>query len=366
MPTMNSQTELSQAEIVAQLQAQLTNVFSVAAVDVSPEQAVRFRGHLQQDSERAFDELSYRFALLDYTPMLARDSEQDVLVAVPGVARPKPSRAWINLALFLATVLSTLWTGSSYEDGSLLSGAPFAFTLLFILGTHEFGHYFAARHYQAAVTLPYFIPMPILGLVGTMGAVIQLRSPIQNRKQLFDIGVAGPLAGLVVAIPFLIYGLSTSPVQLTMTEPDSVFMQEGNSLLYLGLKYLVHGQILPRDGLDVSINSVAFAAWFGLLITSLNLLPVGQLDGGHTAYALLGRRAWRLAAIIIGGLLALGAVSWSGWFLWAFMTFIFGWRHPPPLNDHTPLDQRRKVLGVVMLAIFILVFTPVPLKIIST
>jgi membrane-associated protease RseP (regulator of RpoE activity) len=263
--------------------------------------------------------------------------------------------------------LSTLWTGSLYEDGGgLLSGVPFAFTLLLILGTHEFGHYFAARHYQAAVTLPYFIPMPVLGLVGTMGAVIQLRSPIKNRKQLFDIGVAGPLAGLIVAIPFLVYGLSTSPVHTTPTEPGYIIWQEGNSLLYLGLKYLIHGQILPHAGLDVSMNSVTFAAWFGLLVTSLNLLPVGQLDGGHTAYALLGRRAWNLAALVIGGLVALGAVSWYGWFLWAFMVFIFGWRHPPPLDDLTPLDQRRKVLGVVVLIIFILVFTPVPMKVITT
>lgn len=364
---MNIEIGISpQPTAIEQLRAQLAGIFSIIAVDVPhpPDRAIRFRGHLQQEPERAFAELSRRFEPLDYTPRLARDEEngnQDVVIAMRGVVRPRPSRAWINGVLFLATVLTTLYTGRLHESGgSLLSGAPFAFTLLVILGTHEFGHYFAARYHRAAVTLPYFIPMP-LSLVGTMGAVIQLRSPIYNRKQLFDIGVAGPLAGLVVTIPLLIYGLSTSSVE---PPPRFDYWQEGNSLLYLGLKYLVHGKILPGDGLDVSINSVTFAAWFGLFVTSLNLLPVGQLDGGHVAYALFGRRAWWLARTVAVVLLALSFLGWSGWFLWVILPFVFGLRHPPPLNDHTPLDRRRKALGVVMIVVFILVFTPIPIKIV--
>lgn len=353
---------------------QLTGIFSVAAVDVPqpPDQVIRFHGYLQQEPEQAFDELSRRFEPLDYTPTLTQDegnSDQDVLVAVRGVVRPRPSQARINLVLFLATVLTTLYAGSLYEEGGLLSGAPFAFTLLAILGTHEFGHYFAARYHQAAVTLPYFIPLP--SSIGTMGAVIQLRSPIRSRKQLFDIGVAGPLAGLAVAIPLLIYGLSTSPVKpmsvlkQMAAETGRMQMQEGNSLLYLGLKYLVHGRILPGDGLDVSMTPMTFAAWIGLFVTCLNLLPLGQLDGGHVAYALFGRRAWWLARITVVGLLMLGFMGWPGWFLWVFLPLLFGLRHPPPLNDRTPLDHRRKILGGVMILIFILVFTPVPFKAIS-
>jgi membrane-associated protease RseP (regulator of RpoE activity) len=198
--------------------------------------------------------------------------------------------------------------------------------------------------------------------LGTMGAVIRLRSPIRNRKQLFDIGVAGPLAGLVVAIPLLLYGLSTSPV-----EPPPVrtpYLQEGNSLLYLGLKYLVHGRILPGGGLDVSMNAITYAAWIGLFVTCLNLLPLGQLDGGHIAYALFGRRAWWLARSAALGLLVLGFTGWMGWFLWVILPFALGLQHPPPLNDHTPLDRRRKALGVLMILIFILVFTPVPFKVV--
>jgi hypothetical protein len=211
---------ISEPTIIDKLRAQLAGIFSIALVDVPkpPDNAIRFRGYLQQEPEQAFAELSRRFEPLDYTPTLSRDEEnggQDVLVAVRGVARPKPSRAWINLVLFGATVFTTLLAGSFYEGGGLLSVVPFAFTLLLILGTHEFGHYFVARYHRAAVTLPYFIPFPSLpGMLslGTMGAVIQLRSPIRDRKQLFDIGVAGPLAGLVVAIPLLILGLSQSPV----------------------------------------------------------------------------------------------------------------------------------------------------------
>lgn len=359
---MNVETDFSsQDTIIERLRLQLLGLFDVSTVEVlqPPEQAIRFRGRLRQEAEWAFDELVQRLEPLDYTPMLTRDEEhgdQDVLVAVQGVARPRPAQAWINLVLFLATVLSTIYAGS--RGGNLRSGVTFAFTLLTILGTHEFGHYFVGRYYRAAVTLPYFIPMPI-GL-GTLGAVIQLRSPIRDRKQLFDLGVAGPLAGLVVAIPLLIYGLSQSPVQPPPVEDP--YLQEGNSLLYLGLKYLVHGRILPADGLDVSMNSMTFAAWIGLFVSCLNLLPLGQLDGGHVTYALFGRRAWWLSRATVGVLLPLSLLGWSGWLLWAILPFMFGLQHPPPLNDHTPLGRRRQVLGVVMILIFVLVFTPVPFR----
>jgi membrane-associated protease RseP (regulator of RpoE activity) len=356
--------------IINQLRAQLAGLFNIVLVDVPkpPDQAIRFRGYLQEEPERAFAELARRLEPLDYTPTLTRDDEnggQDVLVAVRGVVKPRPSRAWINGALFVITVFTTLLAGSYYEGGGLLSGTPFAFTLLAILGTHEFGHYFVARYHRAAVTLPYFIPFPALSgmlSLGTMGAVIQLRSPIRNRKQLFDIGVAGPLAGLVIAIPMLIYGLSQSPVGPPPI--NSGYLQEGNSLLYLGLKYLVHGRILPGDGLDVQMNSMTYAAWIGLFVTCLNLLPMGQLDGGHIIYALFGRRAWQIARLTAGALFVLGFMGWMGWFLWVILPLVFGLRHPPPLNDHTPLDGRRKLLGIAMIAIFVLVFTPVPFKVI--
>ncbi len=366
----NINTDMQLTPEIAKLYAQLTGIFSVSSIDVPqpPNRVIRFYGRLQQEPEWAFDELRRRFEQLNYTPTLTRDGGDkggDLLIAMRGVTRPRPAQTAINVVLFIVTLLTTLYAGSLYEGGSLLSGAPFAFTLLAILGTHEFGHYFIARRHGAAVTLPYFIPFPaapgMLSL-GTMGAVIQLRSPIRDRKQLFDIGVAGPLAGLVVAIPLLIYGLSQSPVRPLPTHPGTMYIQEGNSLLYLALKYLVHGQILPRDGLDVSITSMTYAAWIGLFVTCLNLLPVGQLDGGHIAYALFGRRAWWLAQLSVVALVVLALKGWVGWFLWAILPLVFGLRHPPPLNDYTPLDFKRRVIGVMMIGVFILVFTPVPFK----
>ncbi len=362
------------ADIIAQLRYQLAGLFNVVAVDVPdpPAEAIRFHGYLQQDAETAFDEIRQRFEPIGYTPNLGRsDNRQapDVVVAMRGVAQARPSRAWINLLLFGVTVLTTLYAGKQAGEG-LLSGLPFAVTLLVILGTHEFGHYFAARWHKADVTLPYFIPMlPGLSLLGTLGAVIQMRSPIRDRKQLLDVGVAGPLAGLVIAIPLLIYGLSLSPVEPfpppeEMSPNDSAYLVEGDSLLYIGLKYLVKGERLPQGNIDVNLHPIAWAGWVGLLVTCLNLLPMGQLDGGHVVYALIGRRAWPLARLTAVAMLAMGVVAWSGWFIWAVLPLLFGLRHPPPLNDHTPLDTRRKLVGVLVLIVFILVFTPVPLTVV--
>jgi membrane-associated protease RseP (regulator of RpoE activity) len=229
-----------------------------------------------------------------------------------------------------------------------------------ILLCHEMGHYIVGRRYNAPVSLPYFIPMPILGLFGTMGAVIVQRAPFEERRSLFDIGLAGPLAGLVVALPLLVYGLATSKVG--PITPGG--LMEGNSILYLAIKYLVFGRILPGNGMDVFLNPVAWAAWGGLLITSLNLLPVGQLDGGHILYALLGRRAWPVAFGVVGLLVVMG-FFWQGWFLWAFLVFIFGVRHPAPLNDLSPMGLRRTLVGIGVLVLFVLTFTPIPFSQIS-
>jgi membrane-associated protease RseP (regulator of RpoE activity) len=240
---------------------------------------------------------------------------------------------------------------------------PYVLTLLGILGVHEMGHYVAARLHKADVTLPYFIPMPF-GL-GTMGAVIRLKSPIKNRRQLFDIGVAGPLAGLAIALPLLIAGLLMSPVQ--HINPAAGSFQEGNSILYAVLKFITKGQWLPGNGQDVFINDIAFPAWFGLIVTMINLLPIGQLDGGHVIYSVFGRVQWRVANVAILVLVAMGAYlavttgEWLNvWLLWALLAQVFGLRHPPPLDDVTPLDRKRKLIGYATIIIFVLIFTPIP------
>jgi membrane-associated protease RseP (regulator of RpoE activity) len=359
---------------IQKLRAQLGDVLTVQDVQVleAPDRVVSFSGQLLRDAESAYAALRERFRTLGYTPLLRRQGNGEVVIAQQGVVVVRPSQVWINLVLFAATVLATLLTGAISEVGQrvpeamilpallqrpilLLTGLPFSLTLMSILLAHEMGHYIVGRRYNAPVSLPYFIPMPFFGLFGTMGAVIVQRAPFEDRRSLFDIGVAGPLAGLVVTLPLLVYGLATSKVG--PIPPGS--LMEGNSILYLAIKYLIFGKILPGHGLDVSLNPVAWAAWGGLLITSLNLLPIGQLDGGHTLYALLGRRAWPVAFGVVLLLLVMGIV-WQGWFLWAILVLVFGVRHPAPLNDLSPMGLGRTLVGIGVLVLFVLTFTPIP------
>ncbi|MBI3943213.1 MAG: site-2 protease family protein, partial [Chloroflexi bacterium] len=207
------------------------------------------------------------------------------------------------------------------------------------------------------VSLPYFIPLPILGFFGTMGAFISMKAPPPDRKALFAIAAAGPLGGLIVAIPVLIAGLLLSHVQPLPVGP---YLAEGNSLLYLLLKLVLFGQVLPNGHMDVSLHPMAFAGWAGLLVTALNLIPAGQLDGGHVVHALLGERSKYLTYLIIAILLALGLV-WPGWWLWAVLVFFLGRRQAIVLNELTRLDLPRQILAVVLVVIFILIFTPIPL-----
>ena len=360
---------------VSKLQAQLVDVLRIENVQVleAPDRVVSFTGELLRDADNAYGTLRERFRALGYTAHLQHRGGHEVVLAQHGIVIARPAQIWINVVLFIATLLATLLTGAVNEVGQiakdgnliipmllqrpalLLAGLPFALTLMSILLSHEMGHYIVGRRYNAPVSLPYFIPMPIAGLFGTMGAVIVQRAPFEDRKSLFDIGVAGPLAGLVLALPLLVYGLATS--QVGPITPGGLL--EGNSILYAGLKYLIFGRMLPGNGLDVYLNPVAWAAWGGLLITSLNLMPVGQLDGGHILYALLGKRAWPVAAGVVVLLLAMGFL-WNGWFLWAMLALLFGARHPAPLNDVSPLDARRKLLGLGVMVLFILTFTPIP------
>lgn len=364
-------------------------------VPVEPrlEGAVVLRGRLTRPSDEAFTRWLAAFREIGYTPILRDDPEETgavVLRVMAGVPRRTMPRVWLNITLFIVTFISTLFAGSMYggpvtavnsladllRPANMLTGWPFALTLLGILGSHEFGHYFAARYHRVAVSLPYFIPMP-LGF-GTLGAVIQMKEPVPDRRKLFDISIAGPLAGLAVAIPLLIAGLWTSPV-LT-PEPASGVMVEGNSILYYFAKIAVFGKALPNPstGEDVLMNQVTFAAWIGLLVTAINLLPVGQLDGGHTVYALFGRKARYLnvatltfmALLAIAGLEpvqrlvpALASVGYTGWFVWlALLMALVGPFHPPALNDVSRLDAGRRRIGYLVIVIFVLIFVPVPFR----
>jgi len=355
----------TEEEISYRLRAAVADVFEVHDVAVShPEGAVRLRGRLLTESSRAYELVAPRFRRLGYTAFFRRQKGLDVILAMPGIIRASPSRVWINALLFLATVASTIYVGAGMvepgQSPSLASGLQFAGSLLTILLAHELGHYFVARHYGVAVSLPYFIPMP--NLLGTMGAFIRMKAPPTNRRVMLAIGAAGPLAGFVLAVPILILGLLLSKVgPIPVGEP---VLMEGNSLLYAALKILMFGRFLPKDGIDVFLHPIAFAGWAGLMVTGLNLIPAGQLDGGHVAYALLGERARYLTWGIIAALIALGFL-WNGWFLWAGLIYLFGRRHARPFDDITDLDGPHRALAILVLIVFALTFCPIPMSIVQ-
>jgi membrane-associated protease RseP (regulator of RpoE activity) len=236
----------------------------------------------------------------------------------------------------------------------------YSIPLLVILGAHEFGHYAYCRRHQVDATLPYFIPAPI-PLTGTLGAVIRIREAFPSKKALFDIGVAGPIAGFVALIPFLIWGMQLS---VAIPVPESAdLLYFGEPRLLKAAAYLKFGT-LP-EGVDIFLHPMGFAAWFGILATALNLLPFGQLDGGHIAYAVLGRRAAWVSGATLLGAVVLTVIS-SSWFAMALMllvmAFLLGIRHPRIIDEDTPLDAGRVAVAVFALVMFIVCFTPVPIE----
>ncbi len=374
-------------ESVEALRGELENLFTLTdtTLDFPEPGQVRFRGYFICDPADCYDELRRRFERHGYTP-LVRPAEQGVMVvALPTVFNPPDSNWIINLVLFLVTIVSTLYAGAinepEFTGTELWLGWPFSLSMLLILGAHELGHYFAARYHNVPVTLPYFIPFP--SFIGTMGAFIRLKAPIKNRRALLDIGAAGPLAGMAFAVPVLIIGLLTSPVG---PPPAGGYLQEGNSVLYFLGKLAVHGRCLPdgslvcnaadwlqgsvgpaaRATIDVSLNQVAWAGWVGLFVTGLNLIPVGQLDGGHVSYVLFGKRARSFFWPAIGALALLALLTGTTtWWLWIVLLFFFGRSYAQPLDDVTRLDPRRRAIAIFALILFFLVFVPTPLQIVT-
>ena len=375
---------------------------------------VRYRGRLvTDDTVAAYDQLAEAVRPYNITPLFRKEpGDKQVIFLVPSPIIPRfGSRIYINIILFIITLFSIMLMGVDIPpevlaDGSrtipylflhIFSGWPFALSMMGILFAHEMGHYVLCRYYKVPATLPFFIPAPLLSPLGTFGAFIMMRGIPKNKRVLFDVGVAGPIAGLVIAVPVLFIGLSLShlgPIG-PATQGASGFL-EGNSLFYLFSKYVVFGKLLPEpvsmdglppflywlkyfltahpipfNGLDVMLHNVALAGWAGLLVTALNLVPVGTLDGGHVAYGLFGEKARKIFPIAMGILIALtflpvlftlslGAFNFS-WLLWIFILFWLGNVRTQPLDDITPLDGKRRALGFFMLFVFLLVFTPIPL-----
>ena len=256
-------------------------------------------------------------------------------------------------------------TGVLTNPMDLLSGLPFAFTILVILLAHEMGHYLACRYYGIKATLPYVIPgPPPFNPFGTFGAVIKIKSLFADRRQLFDVGIAGPLGGFIFIIPALIIGLQQS-TELVFTEPMRQTMEFGEPLLFrLAVPIFFPG------GADATIrfHPIGWAAWFGMLATSINLLPIGQLDGGHMVYALFGTRVHRIISYtVFGALIGISLYSWPmmGYLLFAFILIFLGFRHPRPRTEFPPLETGRKIIALIAFIVFLLTFIPVPVRIIE-
>lgn len=295
-------------------------------------------------------------------------------------------KVWIPILLFILTLISTLYAGALQKGVNIFSnpcriieGLPFSLSLMAILLTHELSHYFTSKKHHTATTLPYFIPAP--SIIGTFGAFIKMKAPIISRTALVDISSSGPIAGFIVALTVTIYGLQFSELALPESTQGGLIL--GDSILFSLLSNIIVGT--PPGGKDILLHPVAFAGWIGLFVTAMNLLPIGQLDGGHIAYSLFGRKNHKRLSLILATVLAVIGITrlylyndflsfpfvkglenylWEGWAIWAFLLFMLGLNHPPVYFWEKPLSGSRKFIGWLSLFIFIITFTPVPFKIV--
>lgn len=330
-------------------------------------------GRLLASADDVMARLRERFRGTGWTPLLTPAEDGSPSLALLPIALDRPAQArrtWLHALLFLATLLTTTWAGALHQGVNLLQepgrftiGLPYALGLMVILGAHEMGHYLAARRHGMSVSLPYFIPVPF-GL-GTFGAFISLRSPASSRRALFDMAVSGPLAGLVFAVPALLVGLPLSQVvpdgaSTAMSSMHGGGVNIGSSLLLATLAKIGLGEQLV--GHTLQLHPLAFAGWLGLIVTALNLLPIGQLDGGHISDAMFGQRtSSMISTAAMFALFGLGLFVWSGLLFWAFIVFfIAGRKGLPPLNDLTPLAPPRLAVGWLAMSILAAILMPVP------
>lgn len=291
-----------------------------------------------------------------------KNKEDGITVAF----RPKPerreSKKWVNLLLLILTFLTTLAAGA-FQQGvnpfisitNLFKGLPFSLSIMIILGSHELGHYIMAKKNKVDATLPYFIPAP--HLLGTFGAIIKMKSPIRNKNGLIEIGAAGPIVGFIFSTIALLIGLSLSEVVPVSGEQGIIL---GDSILFKFLTKLFFSNI--TEDKDILLNPIAFAGWIGYFVTAINLLPVGQLDGGHILYALVGKKN-KIVGYVMLGIVILLVPLWIGWAIWAILFLVIGFRHPPPLDRITPPSRKHKVIGIISFIILLLTFIPAPFRI---
>jgi len=326
----------------------------------------------EETLEGNFDSLRKSLSEKGYVPMLRYEKGEHTIYIIQKPKRKEKS-IWINISLLIATIITTILTGSILNMGhseiqsvanildifsinNLFSGTVFfALPLMSILFVHEMGHYFTSKKHGIKTSLPFFIPIPPIlpGFnIGTFGALISSSDPMPNKKALFDVGISGPLAGFIIAIPVTAIGIATSEI-VPISDFSSGEVILGSSFLFIILSNMIH--TIP-EGFALNLNSTAFAGWVGLLITSINLLPAGQLDGGHIFRAVLGKKQKYV------GWIAVFIMIFTGWTFFAIIiVLMMGMMHPPPLNDDTDIDMKRKALFFVALAILILCFIPFPI-----
>ena len=347
-------------ETIAALRSAVAGVMSVTGYTFDDNGMIRLRGRLLTGPEIAYRPIRTNVERLGYTPFLKEaPGEEGIyeLSIVPGVAQRDKPDVRVNFWLYIATLASVIITfaiATDLNNPDIGAGLMFGLTLMSILTAHEMGHYVVGKLRGAPVSLPYFLPLPLISPFGTLGAVIVQREPFEDRRTLLEVGLAGPIAGFLVALPFLVIGLALSTVH-TMPPNNVAF---GDSLLSMALKTIHYGAYIPSTG---SEHPIYIAAWFGLLVTGINLIPAGQLDGGHVAYALLGQKATYLSYAMIGLFVVLSLTVSTSWMLWSVLLLFFGRAHPPALNQAAKLQPIHLALALIALLILVLVFMPNPL-----
>ncbi|HEY3291449.1 MAG TPA: site-2 protease family protein [Anaerolineae bacterium] len=355
-------------ETIAALRTAVEDVMTISGYTYDQDGTVHLRGRLKVPVDKVYRTLRERVERVGYTPFLKEQEDMPgsgayELTAVRGVTQRLKLDSRVNLWLYIATFASVIITGTQFgavNNGfDIGSGLMFGLTVMAILTAHEMGHYVIGKMRGAPVSLPYFIPLPLVGMFGTMGAVIVQREPFEDRRTLLEVGIAGPLAGFIVALPLLILGLMLSKVQPVASGGQMISF--GDSLLTQTLGFMRFGTLLP--GTDIIAHPILIGAWFGMLVTGINLVPAGQLDGGHIAYAILGPFAKYLSYAMIAVFGALALLVSDSWLIWAIMLLIFGRSHPPSLNQAVKLEPLHFALAIIAVLVLVLVFVPNPLSV---
>ncbi|MEO0293094.1 MAG: site-2 protease family protein [candidate division WOR-3 bacterium] len=316
-------------------------------------------GKLKIPEEEALKYIKEKVKLLDFFVSFRRKGEGISLTFIP-LPEKKERKDWINFLLLIMTFITTLIAGALQLEVNpfspifnIIKGIPFSLSIMLIIGSHELGHYLLARKNNVDASLPYFIPAP--HLIGTFGAIIKMRSPIKDRNSLIEIGAGGPIIGFIVSTIVLLIGLHLSePVSISDYKGGLTL---GDSIL-IKLFTRIYFHTLP-EGKDISLHPIAFAGWIGYFITALNLLPVGQLDGGHILYALINEKS-KIVGWIVFGIAILLSFFWIGWIVWAILFLVIGFKHPSPLDTISPLSKKHKIIALISFLILILTFVPTP------